>query len=216
MRGIMKTRKAFAIMAVVALSLLAPTGAFATTEVTGVVGALLGGDLNNIIRVENISIQRSFDNGPLYGARVGWVGGFLGVEGSFVGSPNGLTLTVPGQPIGINATVYYLEGNVLLFVIPGPFAPFVTAGAGLHSYDFDLQLGNVASADTKVQKLGFNFGGGLKINISRIVLRGEVRDHVTELGPEDFDLQEIADDLGFDVNQRFHNVEISLGLGFRF
>jgi len=190
-----------------------PSAAFAAGEVTGVIGGLIGGDLNNVI-AGTITVPGAFDNGPLYGVRLGWLARFAGLEGSFVYSPSGLSLNVPGFSVGLNAKVYYAEGNVLFIFIPGPVSPFVTAGAGYHHYSFDisalgqsLDLGNIG-------KLGYNFGGGLKVNIKVLTIRGEVRDHLTRIGPTDFNLGSIAS--GLLNTQTLHNIEISGGVGVRF
>jgi opacity protein-like surface antigen len=194
-----------------------PTAVFAETEITGVIGGMLGGDLNNVIE-GNFSVKGTFDNAPLYGGRIGWVGGFIGVEGSFVGSPSGLRVAIPGFPVSLDARVYYLEANFLLIPIPGPISPFFTAGAGLHSYKFELNAGSVAISgeNTDVNKFGYNFGGGLKINIGHITFRGEVLDHVTPMGPGDFSIEDIIPGTALDTSVRVHNVEISAGIGARF
>lgn len=205
-----------ALLSAVLLFLLLPTGVFAGGEITGVVGGLIGGDLNAIIENDDFSISRTFSNAPLYGVRIGYNIPFLTIEGSFVGSPNGLSLDLENLPVSVDTRVYYMEANALFVPIPGPISPFFTAGIGLHYFDFQLQVTNFGSFDTSFNKVGYNFGGGIKVNISRLVIRGEVRDHITEIGPEDFDLEDVADQLGFNVNQRLHNVEISVGVGIRF
>ena len=67
-----------------------------------------------------------------------------------------------------------------------------------------------------MQKAGWNFGGGLKVNIKGLALRGDVRDHITKIGPDDFDLAEIAQELGINDEPTLHNVEISGSIGVRF
>jgi len=62
--------------------------------------------------------------------------------------------------------------------------------------------------------MGYNFGGGLKINIKAITLRGEVRDHVTSFEQGDFRIGDIISAVtGGDT---LHNIEISGGIGVRF
>jgi opacity protein-like surface antigen len=194
-----------------------PSVVFAETEITGVFGGMVGGDLNNVIEGD-FSVKGTFDNAPLYGGRLGWVGGFIGVEGSFVDSPTGLRVAIPGFPVSLDARVYYLEANFLLIPIPGPISPFFTAGIGLHSYKFEVNTGSVAISgeNTDVNKFGYNFGGGLKINIGHITFRGEVLDHVTPIGPGDFSIEDIIPGTAIDTNVRLHNVEISAGIGVRF
>jgi opacity protein-like surface antigen len=193
-----------------------PAGAFAGTEITGVIGGLIGGDLNSVITSNNVSISRSFNNAPVYGVRVGYNIPFVQLEGSFVASPHGLSLTLQNLPVSVDAKVYYLEANALFVPIPGLISPFFTAGVGLHHYAFALSVADFAALDTSISKVGYNFGGGVKINISQLVIRGEVRDHITKIGPEDFGAGDIAHELGFDVQEKLHNVEISVGVGIRF
>ena len=193
-----------------------PSKALAQPEVSGVIGGMLGGDLNNLLEGTS-SLKSTFDNGPLYGFRAGWMGGFIGIEGSFVLSPTGVKISANNVPADLDAKVYYGEGNLLFFLLPGPVKPFLSVGAGWHSYDFDVSLGSgTNSNDDKVQKVGWNFGGGLKINIKGLTLRGDVRDHITKLGPDDFDLADVAQELGINDDATLHNVEISGSIGIRF
>lgn len=189
--------------------------ASAQVELTGVVGGLLGGDLDNIL-AGNASVKGAFDNGPVYGVRLGWVGGFFGFEGSFVGSPSGVAISIPNRPVDLGGKVYYAEANALLIPIPGPISPFFTVGAGWHSYTFDLEAGNQQSDQVTLEKTGWNIGGGLKINIKALTLRGDVRDHITRVGPTDFNVGDIETDLGITEEATLHNVEISAGIGIRF
>jgi opacity protein-like surface antigen len=211
-------RRGLRIMAlgvVMAAMLAIPSAAQAQVELTGVIGGMLGGDLNNLIQGTS-TLKSTFDNGPLYGARVGWVGGWIGAEGSFVASPTGVKVEVPGSNLDLDAKVYFAEFNALLIPIPGPISPFFTIGAGWDSYNFDLSLIDATQSETKVQKFGWNFGGGLKINIKALTLRGEVRDHITKVGPLDFKSGDIAEELGVTNEVNLHNVEISGGIGIRF
>src|SRR3954469_4195640 len=125
-------RRGLRIMAlgvVMAAMLAIPSAAQAQVELTGVIGGMLGGDLNNLIQGTS-TLKSTFDNGPLYGARVGWVGGWIGAEGSFVASPTGVKVEVPGSNLDLDAKVYFAEFNALLIPIPGPISPFFTIGAG--------------------------------------------------------------------------------------
>ena len=200
----------------VALTLLVSKEASADGEVTGVLGALIGGDLQ-ALRQGDLSLERSFQNSPLYGARVSVFAYPFGIEGSVVGSPSGLNVSALNGLVGLDARVLYLEANMLLVPIPGPVSPFITAGAGLHSFDFNL---NVAGIDgvfrTSVRKLGYSFGGGLRIKVSRIVLRAEARDHITPFVLDDFGLGPIAGVVSGSLKERVHNVEISVAVGVRF
>src|SRR5512146_1206915 len=103
-----------ALAAAVCGLMAVPSTAFAQGEVSGVIGGMLGGDLNNILE-GNFSVGGAFDNGPLYGVRAGWMSGFIGLEGSFVGSPSGISISAPNHPVGVDGKVYYTEGNALFF-----------------------------------------------------------------------------------------------------
>jgi hypothetical protein len=209
--------RATTFIAMVGGLMLLPARASAQPEVSGVIGGMLGGDLNNLLEGTS-SLKSTFDNGPLYGFRAGWMGGFIGLEGSFVISPTGVSISANNVPADLDAKVYYGEGNVLFFLLPGPVKPFLSVGAGWHSYDFDVSLANGtrSNEDSKVEKAGWNFGGGLKINIKGLTLRGDVRDHLTKIGPDDFGAADIAQELGITGDQTLHNVEISASIGVRF
>lgn len=191
-----------------ALSVASPSR---NTEVSFFLGGLVGGDLPAVI-TGDFSLAGTFQNGRTYGARVGYYTFPLGIEGSFTHSNSGLAVAVDLSEINIElaARVVYMEANAILFLIPGPVQPFVTAGGGLHSY----KLTDLGGLD--VNKWGWNFGGGLKISISRVSLRADVRDHMTTVDGAalGFD-QELVDLLGFNA-QRIHNVELSFGVGFSF
>ena len=214
-RGYRTTFRWLAITSLVCGLLAMPSQVLAQAEVSGVIGGMLGGDLNNVLAGTS-SLKSTFDNGALYGVRAGWMSGFLGVEGSFVLSPTGLSISSSNSLAGVDAKVYYGEANALFFLLPGPVKPFLSAGGGWHSYTFDVNAAGLSSSDKKVDKGGWNFGGGLKINISGLTLRGDVRDHLTKIGPNDFALPEVAQAVGITNEQTLHNVEISGSIGVRF
>ena len=203
------------ILMIVAAVLVAPGRAAADIEVTGVFGGLLGSDLDGFIN-DDFSLSRSFEDAPLFGARVSWFGPIIGVEGSYVRSNSGVSIDAGNIPVDVDASVSYLEANALISPIPGPFSPFFTAGIGTHSFDFDVDVANFGVLEESVRVSGFNFGGGLRVSFSRLVVRGEIRDHVTKVSPEDFDLQDIAEELGFNESQTLHNIEVSFGVGISF
>ena len=204
LRGLV--RRAAVIMMVCGSLLAVPTESFAEGEVTGVIGGMLGGDLNNILQ-GNLSVGGAWENGPLYGVRFGWVARFFGVEGSFVTSPSGIGIDVGGAEV--DAKVYYLEASAMVIPIPGPISPFFAAGVGMHSYSFDEGAGEDR------QKMGFVWGGGLKVNIKALTLRFDVRDHMTKLEPGDFGLAPPGI-IDFVDDATLHNVELSAGIGIRF
>ncbi|MGD8330625.1 MAG: outer membrane beta-barrel protein [Acidobacteriota bacterium] len=180
-------------------------------EASFFIGGLVGGDLASLV-TDGFSLSSTLENGRTYGGRVGYYTFPLGVEGSFTYSNRGLGFTTSFEraDISLGARVMYLEGNVLLILIPGPVQPFLTGGGGLQSYEL------VDFAGIQLQKWGWNFGGGIKFNIKRVSLRVDVRDHLTKVSAADFNIdQELADllDIG---EQSLHNAEISFGIGFRF
>jgi hypothetical protein len=190
---------------------LTPVSREHNAEASFFVGGLVGGDLGTFLD-EGFSLSSTLQNGRTYGGRVGYYTFPLGAEASFAYSNSGLGITTgfDDATIKIGARVMYLEANGLLILIPGPVQPFLTAGGGLHSYEF-LDLAGI-----KVQKWGWNFGGGIKFNIKRVSLRVDVRDHLTRVSAADLNVDEEVADLLDIGEQSLHNAEISFGIGFRF
>lgn len=174
-------------------------------------GANIGGDLSLLSDDGNVDLQSAIKNSPLFGMRVGSYAFPIGFEGSLTYSPSALIGGVNDQ-IEIETNILYVEANALVIILPGPIAPFVTGGIGVHYLNF-----NLADLTTTSQtKFGWNVGGGLKINVSRVALRVDIRDHVTTLGLNDFGLGIIGDIFGATTDARVHNVELSVGVGIRF
>lgn len=180
-------------------------------EATFFMGGLVGGDIMNVLSGD-FSLSSTFENGRTYGGRIGYYTFPLGVEGSFTHSKSGLaaSLDIADANIDVAARVMYWEANALLFILPGPVQPFITGGGGMHSYKID----DLSGLD--LRQWGWNFGGGLKINIDRVSLRADVRDHLTRFDAASLNISdELADLLG--VNQTsLHNVEITFGVGIAF
>lgn len=194
-----------ALVAVTGLALLAPPAARADGgEFTFSVGALLGDDLDLGVS----SLEAGFDDSPLYGGRLGWYGWPLGVEGSVMYSPSGLSASLGEAAGDLDARLLYTEVNLLVILIPGPVSPFVTAGVGLHSIGLsDDEL------DFDVNEFGYNFGGGVKATLGPVGLRVDVRDHVTS-----FDASELVEPLEILIAEdpTLHNIEVSAGVSIRF
>ena len=185
--------------------------ASAEGEVTGVIGGLLGGSFKV---ATDLSTETSFDNAVLYGFRGGWVGGHIGVEGSYVRSSTGLRGEAFEGLLNVETPTSYIEGNVLLLFLKGNVSPFLTGGVGLHRIKFEF---NNILGSPDIDKLGYNFGGGVKANINRVTIRFDVRDHLTPLRAGDFGvLGSIAEIFGLDLDQNLHNLEVSFGVGVRF
>lgn len=200
------------IAAAVASLLIFGEEARADTETTFVGGASISGDISVLEGVDLDLIQASIKNSPLFGLRVGNYGFPFGIEGSLIYSPSGLTGGALNDLIQANANILYIEANALLLILPGPVQPFVTGGAGLHYFSF-----NIADlVNFKNSKFGWNLGGGVKINVSRVTFRVDVRDHVSTITLDDFNLGLIGDLLGLQAESRVHNVELSVGVGIRF
>ena len=196
--------------------LLTAQRAFAEGEASFFVGGLLGGD---IVSLSEGDIVSSFQDGAIYGGRLGWFGYPFGIEGSFGYSPSGLSADLADELLQVDTRVMYLEANAVVIILPFAVSPFVTGGAGLQSFNFhgDIEpIGTEVNLAT-VNKFGFNFGAGLKGNIGRITLRADVRDHVTKFEETDFGIAGgIAELLGFQFEETVHNVEVSFGVGVRF
>jgi opacity protein-like surface antigen len=203
------------VMATAAVASLSIAGAArAESEFTFLFGASISGDISYLS--ENLDIdevQTAVKNSPLFGIRVGNYGYPFGIEGSLVYSPSGLSGGAFDDLIEADANILYTEVNVVILILPGPVSPFVTGGVGLHYLNFNIA--DLASFDRS--KFGYNFGGGLKLNSSRVSFRVDVRDHVTTFGFDDLGLGIIGDLVGIaGAEARLHNVELSAGIGIRF
>lgn len=189
------------------ISILATGSAAASTDATFVFGGLLGDDFVEIVQGE-FDLRSSFQNAPLLGGRLGWYGFPLGVEGSFVTSKS--DLFVGDSILSLDSRIMYLEANAVLLILPGFIQPYVTGGGGAHYFELtDFE-------DARVAKLGWNFGFGVKIDVSRVAFRFDVRDHRTTFKPEEFDVDpEIIELLGLE-EVSLDSVEVSFGLAVRF
>jgi hypothetical protein len=208
MSNVLKSRVFLAALVVL---LCSTSKASAEGEVTGVIGGLLGGSLKVST---DLSTETSFNNAVLYGFRGGWVGGRLGVEGSYIRSSTGIRGEAFEGLLNLETPTTYIEGNVLLLFLKGNVSPFLTGGAGLHRIKFEF---NNILGSPNIDKLGYNFGGGVKANIKRVTVRFDIRDHLTPFKAEDFGvLGPIAEIFGLDLDQDLHNLEVSFGIGVRF
>lgn len=191
-----------AIVAAVVVALVPVQVHAQSTELTFVIGALLGDDVTLDLGIIG-DAKAKFDNAPIYGGRVGWYGFPLGIEASVLYSPTGLTV----EPLFFtpdSVSILYAEVNALLIILPGPVAPFVTGGVGAHRIDFGFDIGSLNET-----AFGWNWGGGLKAKIGPIAVRGDLRDHVSN-----FESSDVLSLLG--VTNSFHNWEASLGIGVAF
>jgi hypothetical protein len=179
----------------------------ASTEATFVIGSLLGDDFVEL-SYEDLSLKSSFGNAPLFGARFGHFGSILGYEGNIVTTKTDLALG--DDVLSLNTRIVYLEGNLVVMIPLGPIQPFVTGGGGAHYFsltDFD---------DARAVQFGWNFGAGIKVNVSRAAFRFDIRNHRTTFDPESLGLDpDIIDLLGLEMI-RLNNVELSFGVAIRF
>jgi opacity protein-like surface antigen len=202
------------IAAVAALALLPSASARADSEVAFVLGASVSGNISVLQNgLDFQSIETAIKNSPLFGVRIGTYGFPIGFEGSLIYSPAALTGGAFSNLVTVKANILYTEANLLVIILPGPVAPFVTGGVGLHYLDFNVaDLASLSKA-----KFGYNFGGGLKVNAARLALRVDIRDHVTTVGLQDAGLGILGDIFGLaSTSARIHNVELSFGVGVRF
>lgn len=205
-------RKLCMLLTVFLVAGIATDDAHAESALTVFGGANIGGDLSLLSDGGNFDLQTSIKNSPIFGMRVGSYGFPIGFEGSLTYSPSAIIGGINDQ-LDIKTNILYVEANVLVIILPGPIAPFVTGGIGIHYLNFDL----AALTTTSQTKFGWNLGGGLKINVARVALRVDIRDHATTLGLNDLGLGIIGDILGLaSTNARVHNVELSFGVGIRF
>jgi opacity protein-like surface antigen len=195
-------------------ALLIASSARADAEVSFVFGASISGDISVLNdEFDFDDVETAVKNSPLFGLRLGSYGFPFGFEGSLIYSPSGLTGDAFDNLVEANANILYTEANLLIIILPGPVSPFVTGGFGLHYLSFDIA--DLVSFSRS--KLGYNFGGGLKINASRLSFRVDLRDHVTTFGLDDVGIGIIGDLIGLsDTEARIHNVELSFGLGIKF
>ncbi len=209
-----KILAALTALIVVFAALAMPSSARAEGEVAFVFGASISGDISVLSdELDFDDVQTAVKNSPLFGLRLGGYGFPFGFEGSLIYSPSGLTGDAFDDLVEANASILYTEANLLIIILPGPVAPFVTAGLGLHYLNFNIA--DLVSVDRS--KRGYNIGGGLKVNASRVSFRVDVRDHVTTFGFDDLGLGIIGDLIGLSGTEaRLHNVELSFGLGIRF
>ncbi len=210
-----KILAALTALIVVFAALAMPSSARAEGEVAFVFGASISGDISALNDDFNFDdVQTAVKNSPLFGLRLGSYGFPFGFEGSLIYSPSGLSGGAFDDQVEANVSILYTEANFLVIILPGPVSPFVTAGLGLHYLDFNFA--DLVSYNRS--KLGYNFGGGVKINASRISIRVDVRDHVTTFGFDDLGVLGIIGELiGLsNAEARLHNVELSFGLGIRF
>jgi len=145
-------------------------------------------------------------NGSRVGARLSLNSGMLtGHELSYAFERHDIEIANAAESKARTQQFFY---NFVLHVMPKSSAvrPFVTAGAGYTS--FAPGDGGIFRDAAGENKFGINYGGGLKVKLSRrFGLRFDVRDHVTGK-PNFLDLP--------GVEGRLHSIEYSGGFSLLF
>lgn len=141
------------------------------------------------------------DHGLRAGVRLGLNAGALtGHELTYTFERHDLQIAGVKESTALTQQFYY---NFVFHATPRAAAvrPFVTGGLGYAN--FSPGSGGVFRDAAGANKLGYNYGGGLKVKMSRrLGLRFDVRDHVTGK-PNFLDLP--------GVNGRLHSIEYSAG-----
>jgi hypothetical protein len=194
------------LLVILAVTLLLPRTAMAGPEVSFVLGAMIGDSLRDVLQVRPATLTEGFENAPIFGGRLGWSAFPFAIEGSLLYSPSAIQVANVGS---FDARIVYAEAELQILILPGPVAPFVSGGIGIHS--IQLQTGS----EPRENMVGYVLGGGLKIAIGSLGVRADLRDHITPL-----DVSKLSDDflqiIGIAENTTLHNVELSGGLTIRF
>jgi hypothetical protein len=194
------------LLVILAVTLLLPGPAMAGPEVSFVLGAMIGDSLRDVLQVRPATLTEGFENAPIFGGRLGWSAFPFAIEGSLLYSPSAIHVADSGS---FDARIVYAEAELQILILPGPVAPFVSGGIGIHS--IQPQIGS----EPRENMVGYVLGGGLKIAIGSLGVRADLRDHITPL-----DVSKLSDDflqiVGIAENTTLHNVELSGGLTIRF
>lgn len=173
-------------------------------ELSLTAGMFLGDDLLEPVRPEVPSV--TLDDATLFGARLNVPLALVELEATLLTGKTGVFVDTPLET-GVRVT--YAEAGALLRLLPGPVAPYLAGGLGLHRLSFDV-AGGASSTE-----LGYMIGAGLKIGLGPVGARVDLRDHITPLDAGEVD-PAVVELLGLDVNTTLHNFELSAGLVIRF
>lgn len=130
-------------------------------------------------------------------------------EVPFAGTPRTKVKTTNALSPNTYSSIFFTPGLRLKLLPGGKYSPFAMMGIGLaHFREGDTTIDNQPVANRNSQTDGvFDFGFGLDIKvISRLSIRGEVRDYYSELPP--LNVRALRD--------RQHNALISAGIVLRF
>ena len=185
---------------------LVPAPAAAGPDVTFVLGAMIGDSLLDVLQVRPDNLTEGFENAPIFGGRIGWSAFPFAIEGNLLYSPSAINIANVGS---LDAGLVYAEAEIQLIILPGPVAPFIGAGLGIHS--IYLKIGAVP----RETMLGYVFGGGLKIAIGTLGIRADLKDHITPLDVASLS-PEFLQVTGIAASTNVHNVEFSGGVTIKF
>ncbi len=188
------------------VTLLIPEPAAAGPELTFTLGAMIGDSLTDVLQIRPQNLSEGFTNAPIFGGRVGWSAFPFALEGSLLYSPSAINIANLGS---ISANLVYAEAEVQILILPGPVAPFIGGGIGIHS--MQLTTLNIP----RETMLGYVFGGGLKVAVGTLGLRVDLKDHITPLDVTKLSSQ-FLQIVGIAENTNVHNVEFSGGITIKF
>lgn len=194
------------LLLMASVTLLVPAAATAGPELTFSIGAIIGDSLTDVLQVRPENLTEGFQNAPFFAGRVGWSAFPFAIEGTLAYSPSAVNIAGVGS---LDANLVYAEAELQILILPGPIAPFVGGGIGIHSIDIRSL---VVPRETVV---GYSLGGGLKAAFGSLGLRVDLRDHITPLKVADLS-DEFLTVIGIVNNTTIHNVELSGGITIRF
>lgn len=189
-----------------AVTLLIPAPAAAGPELTFTLGAMIGDSLADVLQIRPDNLTEGFKNAPIFGGRLGWSAFPFALEASLLYSPSAISIANLGS---ISANLVYAEAEMQILILPGPVAPFISGGIGIHS--MQLTAGNIP----RETMLGYVFGAGLKVAVGTLGLRVDLKDHITPLDVTKLSPQ-FLQILGIAENTNVHNVEFSGGITIKF
>jgi len=130
-------------------------------------------------------------------------------EVPLAGTPRTKVKTTNALSPDTYSSIFFTPGIKLKFLPGGKYSPFATVGVGFsHTSESDTTVDNQPNPNPNSETNGvFAFGFGLDVKvISRLSIRGEVRDFYAELPP--LNVRALSD--------RQHNALISAGVVLRF
>lgn len=183
-----------------------PVSDVTAQELALTVGRFLGDDVLEDIPIVGPAEEIGFADGMFYGARFSM--------GALIAEFEGTLATVgskvrAGTEDEFSARFTYAEAGVALKIFPGPIAPFLAGGIGYH------RIGWGIDGASSYGRMGYYLGGGLKIGLGKIGLRGDLRDHITPIKLDSLD-PAVAEIIGLDKDVTVHNFELSAALVFSF